>query len=105
FSKYDVVIHLAAIVHKKNVSKDTYYSVNRDLAFDCAKVAKKSGVQHFIFFSTMSVFGMDTGLINKETKKKPKTHYGKSKLEAERLIKEERDKNFKVSIVRPPMIY
>jgi len=105
FSKYDVVIHLAAIVHKKNVSKDTYYSVNRDLAFDCAKIAKKSGVQHFIFFSTMSVFGLDTGNINKETETNPKTYYGKSKLEAENLIEEEQNKDFKVSIIRPPMIY
>lgn len=105
FSKYDVVIHLAAIVHKKNVSRDTYYSVNRDLAFDCAKKAKKLGVKHFIFFSTMSVFGLDTGIINRKTKANPRNYYGKSKLEAERLIKKEQNKDFKVSIVRPPMIY
>lgn len=105
FNTYDSVIHLAAIVHRKKVDEQEYYRVNKDLAVEVAKKAKKAGVKQFIFFSTMSVFGMDIGIIGEHTKPKPKSSYGKSKLAAEKKIISLADKNFLVAIVRPPMIY
>ena len=53
----------------------------------------------------MSVYGMDTGVITKDTKPNPKTNYGKSKLEAEEQIVNLRDKSFKICVLRPPMVY
>ncbi|MEK2534200.1 NAD-dependent epimerase/dehydratase family protein [Tetragenococcus halophilus] len=105
FSIYDCLIHLAAIVHKKGQEDDIYYRVNRDLAVETAKKAKNEGVKQFVFFSTMSVFGMNQGVINKETRLLPKTSYGKSKLEAEKEIRKLEDRQFLVSILRPPMVY
>lgn len=105
FSIYDCLIHLAAIVHKKGQEDDIYYRINRDLAIETAQKAKNEGVKQFIFFSTMSVFGMNQGVINKETKLLPKTSYGKSKLEAEKKVRELQDEQFLVSILRPPMVY
>ncbi|BAK93722.1 MULTISPECIES: NAD-dependent epimerase/dehydratase family protein [Tetragenococcus] len=105
FSIYDCLIHLAAIVHKKSQEDDIYYRINRDLAVETAQKAKNEGVKQFIFFSTMSVFGVNQGVINKETKLLPKTSYGKSKLEAEKGIRKLGDEQFIVSILRPPMIY
>ncbi|GBD72068.1 putative UDP-sugar epimerase [Tetragenococcus halophilus subsp. halophilus] len=105
FSIYDCLIHLAAIVHKKGQEDDIYYRINRDLAVEIAQKAKSEGVKQFIFFSTMSVFGMNQGVINKETKLLPKTSYGKSKLEAEKEIRKLENEKFLVSILRPPMIY
>ncbi|MCF1617090.1 sugar nucleotide-binding protein [Tetragenococcus koreensis] len=105
FSIYDCLIHLAAIVHKKGQEEDIYYRINRDLAVETAKKAKNEGVKQFIFLSTMSVFGMNQGVINKETKLLPKTSYGKSKLEAEKEIRKLGDEQFIVSILRPPMVY
>ncbi|MDN6664501.1 MAG: NAD-dependent epimerase/dehydratase family protein, partial [Tetragenococcus koreensis] len=105
FSRYDCIIHLAAIVHKKDQEDAIYYKVNRDLAVEVAQKAKNEGVTQFILFSTMSVYGMNQGIINKETKPLPKTPYGKSKLEAEKGIIKLQDENFCVSILRPPMIY
>ncbi|GBD69211.1 putative UDP-sugar epimerase [Tetragenococcus halophilus subsp. halophilus] len=105
FSIYDCLIHLAAIVHKKGQEDDIYYRINRDLAVETAKKAKIEGVKQFIFLSTMSVFGMNQGVINKETKLLPKTSYGKSKLEAEKEIRKLGDEQFIVSILRPPMVY
>lgn len=54
FSKYDVLFHAVAIVHKKEKSEmeDIYYKVNRDLAVDVAKKAKQEGIKQFIFMST-----------------------------------------------------
>lgn len=107
FSAYDVILHVAGIAHQKETKENEhlYYEVNRDLAIDVAEKAKKSKVKQFIFLSTMSVYGLETGVINDETPLKPKTHYGKSKLQAEKAIQSISDESFRVSIIRPPMIY
>lgn len=107
FSKFDVVFHVAGIAHLKETKKTklTYYSVNRDLAIQTANISKISGVKHFIFVSTMSVFGVSSGKIDNKTKPNPKSHYGKSKYMAENSIKVLSDECFITSIVRPPMIY
>ncbi len=107
FSKYDVVYHTVGIAHIKETeeNKDLYYKVNRDLAFEVAQKAKREGVSQFIFLSSMSVYGMEKGEINIETLPMPKSAYGKSKLEAEKLIEELESEDFKVAITRPPMVY
>lgn len=107
FSNYDVVFHVAGIAHIKETKEnaDLYYKVNRDLAYEVAQKAKIEGVQKFIFLSSMSVFGIDSGIINKDTPLKPKGNYGKSKLQAEELLTSLEDDVFKVAILRPPMIY
>lgn len=105
FSKYDSLIHLAAIVHQKETNEKIYYDVNRDLAIEIAEKSKNEGIQQFIFFSTMAVFGVENGIITNETPLNPKNAYGKSKLEAEKLIYNQRTKEFKVAVLRPPMIY
>ena len=91
------------IVKKRD--KDLYFRVNRDLAYEVAKKAKKEGVSQFIFLSSMSVYGMETGVITRDTVPHPKSLYGKSKLEAEKLIEHLNDQTYKVAILRPPMVY
>ena len=107
FSKYDVVFHVAGIAHIKETTynKDIYYKVNRDLAYDTAKKAKQVGIKQFIFLSSMSVFGIENGIIDKNTKLKPNSVYGKSKIEAEELINGLQDDSFTVTKLRPPMVY
>lgn len=107
FHGADAVVHVAAIVHQKETTQTIplYNTVNCDLAFAVAKQAKKSGVSQFILFSTMSVYGMETGVITKDTAPKPVTHYGRSKLAAERAIALLGDDAFKVTILRPPMVF
>lgn len=107
FKGYDAVFHVAGIAHRKETKQNAhlYYEVNRDMAIEAAKKAKVDGVHQFIFMSSMSVYGMETGVITKDTVPDPKTHYGKSKLEAEEGISRLSDESFRVSILRPPMIY
>lgn len=107
FSGYDSVFHVAGIAHQKETKQNAslYYTVNRDLAIETAQKAKTNGVKQFIFLSSMSVYGMDIGVITKETVPNPKSNYGKSKLQAEEGIKELVDGEFKVCILRPPMVY
>ncbi|HAK44247.1 MAG TPA: NAD-dependent epimerase [Clostridium sp.] len=107
FSEVDVVFHVAGIAHIKETKENAeiYYKVNRDLVYEVAKKAKTEGVKQFIFLSSMSVYGMETGVITKDTVPAPKSNYGKSKLQAEELIASLQDSAFKIAILRPPMIY
>ena len=109
FSSFDVVLHVAAIVHQsKKISEMEYFKVNRDLCIDVAKKAKNSGVGHFIFISTVKVYGEyspSKGTWNENAVCEPDDPYGQSKYAAEQGLKELGDKNFIVSIIRPPLIY
>lgn len=115
FSEYGVVFHVAGLAHADvtSVSKqvrDKYYLVNCDLAIETAKKAKKDGVKQFIFMSSMSIYG-DSARVGKikaishQTKADPANFYGDSKLRAENGMLKLRDKDFKVVIIRPPMVY
>ena len=115
FRGYDAVYHTAAIVHQPR-SKDApgelarYRAVNCDLAVDAAKKAKAEGVRQFVFLSTMAVYGLTaafgkTVTITAQTPTVPKDNYGLSKLEAERALLSLEGPDFRVAILRPPMIY
>lgn len=109
FSKYDVVLHLAAIVHQsKKIAEETYFSINRDLPVEVAKQAKAKGVQQFIFLSSIKVYGEypKSGIAFTETSPcLPNDAYGKSKLAAEKGLLALNSPEFMVSIIRPPLIY
>jgi len=107
FEGYSAVFHVAGIAHIKETeqNRDLYYKVNRDLAIKTAEKAKNDGVKQFVFLSTMSVYGLNQGVITKDTAKNPTNAYGKSKLMAEEKISELGDESFTVSVVRPPMVY
>lgn len=115
FRGYDAVYHTAAIVHQPR-SKDApgelarYRAVNCDLAVDAAKKAKAEGVRQFVFLSTMAVYGLTaafgkTVTITAQTPTVPTDNYGLSKLEAERALLSLEGPDFRVAILRPPMIY
>lgn len=106
-SIYDVILHVAGIAHitETKENENLYYTVNSDLAYEVAKKAKDDGTKHFIFLSSMSVYGIDTGVIDHDTIPKPNSSYGKSKFQAEVLIGSLGNDSFKIAILRPPMIY
>lgn len=110
FSTYDAVIHVAAIVHRKDISDpDIYRIVNTELPTAVASTAKKAGVKHFVFLSSMSVFGKHKSITSWELigneNYDSKTPYGQSKRQAELNLQELADDHFTVSIVRPPSVY
>ena len=110
FSNYDVVFHVAGIAHVSSDPKmeDMYYKVNRDLTVETAKKAKAEGVNQFIFMSSIIVYGDSSGskrVIDRDTVPTPSNFYGNSKLLAEEGIKDLKSDDFKIVVVRPPMIY
>ena len=107
FTKYDVVFNVAGIAHIKETkdNRHLYYDVNRDLAVKIAKAAREGGVKQFILLSTMSVYGLTTGYIQKDTPINPVNAYGKSKAEADEAIAKLSDDSFRFACLRPPMVY
>lgn len=115
FSSYDSVFHVAGIAHSDNGSisenkEKIYYTINTDLAIETAQKAKEEGVSQFVFMSSAIVYGDSTKIgedkiITKNTPLNPTNSYGNSKALAEKGLIPLNDENFKVVILRPPMIY
>lgn len=115
FSKYDAVFHVAGIAHADvgNVdesTKEKYYAVNTDLTVEVCKKAKVEGVKEFIFMSSMIVYGESapygkSKIIDENTVPTPANFYGDSKLQADVAVRNLANDDFKVIVLRPPMIY
>ena len=113
FEGVDTVLHLAALVHQMNgAPREKYFEVNTELTKKVAEAAKKNKVKHFIFYSTVKVYGYDGDLynhnfiLNEHSPCNPVNDpYGESKWEAEKILREMETNNFIVSVIRPPMVY
>ena len=113
FNGVDTVLHLAALVHQmQGAPREKYFEVNTKLTKKVAEEAKKQGIKHFVFYSTVKVYGYDGDLynhsmiLNEESECNPVNDpYGESKWEAEKILKALENSNFKVGIIRPPMVY
>ncbi|MFX4233907.1 NAD-dependent epimerase/dehydratase family protein [Aliarcobacter butzleri] len=103
----DIVFHLSALVHQMGgASASEYEKINVTQTLQLAKKAKESGVKHFVFMSTVKVYGEETNSIYTEnTVCNPEDDYGKSKLKAEHELQKLEDENFKISIIRTPIVY
>ena len=112
-SDVDVVFHLSALVHQMGgASAEEYDRVNVTQTLELARKAKESGVKHFVFMSTVKVYGEETDSVYTEHSEcHPEDEYGKSKLKAEiELLGLSEDgvgdsDGFSVSIIRTPIVY
>ncbi len=115
FTGYDTVFHVAGIAHVKSgkiteQQEGLYDRVNAKLPLQCAQKAKEQGVSQYIFMSSIIVYG-DSGsvgrekVITKDTLPSPTNCYGVSKLKAEEGLLKLQDEDFKVVILRCPMVY
>lgn len=104
----ETVVHLGALVHNMSYlpfSEYEYHNVKQTL--DLAKHAKEAGVKHFVFMSTIKVYGdmKDGTCFDESSSCHPSDMYGKSKLLAEEALLELSDATFIVSIIRTPVVY
>ena len=107
FTGYDSVLHCAGIAHNSRNPKmePLYYEINCDLAVDVANKAKRKNVGHFIFLSSILIYGSVASEISDETSPDPDDFYGNSKLKAEQELQKLSDDRFRLCIIRPPMVY
>ncbi|MFH1148739.1 MAG: NAD-dependent epimerase/dehydratase family protein [Pseudomonadota bacterium] len=110
----EFVIHLAGKVHttdKGNSSsaETEFQEVNVTATSRLAKAAAANGVKRFIFASTVKAIGEYTSpgqLWNEESPCNPETLYGKSKLEAEAVLKDVGlNSGLETVVLRLPLVY
>ncbi len=104
----DVVVHFAGIAHRMGKTDERlYFEVNHHKTVEFAKIAKSTGVRHFIIMSTIKVFGLDfsNSPLTLDTVCEPNDAYGLSKLKAENDLFDLADENFKVACIRPPVVF
>ena len=101
----DVVIHCAGLAHsKKSLPKERYMEINCHLTRELLEHSSKNKVSHFIYLSSMLVYGEgDLGAIGPDSKTNPMSVYAASKLCGENLL--DSISNFRVSIIRLPLVF
>jgi dihydroflavonol-4-reductase len=97
----DTVIHIAGVL--KALTPDDYYRGNARATENLARAATGQATR-FVLVSSLAVCGPSPadGSVNEDSETRPLTHYGKSKLEAERIL---RSLLPHAVIVRPPVVY
>lgn len=108
FEGIDTVVHLAAIAHRKNDTKENLKKVNIYGTLNLARQAAFSGVKRFVFLSSIGVNGYQT--LNKpfsvDSIASPYNDYAKSKYFAEKGLRDiSIETGLEVVIVRPTLVY
>lgn len=108
---FDSVLHTAGVASSSASgvkAEAEYHRTNVELAADAAAKAKADGVPHFALMSSIYVYvdgSTEREAITAETIPAPATVYGRSKLEAERLVSALAGTGFEVAVIRSPMVY
>ncbi len=99
----EIIFHIAAKV--REINKKRYFEANVELTKNLLESIKSSNVKKFVILSTQAATGPAKGLSPKtETCTcNPVSYYGKSKLEAERVVREKCPVPW--VIIRPPSVY
>lgn len=104
----DAVVHLAAIVGDDACDRDTKLATDTNVkaVAKIVKVMREKGVPRLVFASTCSVYGAsETEILTEESKFNPVSHYARTKIEAERVILSEKNRDFHPTILRISTIY
>jgi UDP-glucose 4-epimerase len=112
---WDVIIHAAGYNpritddmrpgRRKSVTQ-SYFDVNTTLTAKLAQQAKAQGVAHFIFLSSMDVYGAHAGPIHPlKTETFPLTPFANSKMVAEMSLRALEDARFNIAYLRLPVVY
>jgi nucleoside-diphosphate-sugar epimerase len=101
----EAVVHVAGIVKARK--PEEFHQVNaqgtKNLLTACLA---RGGLKKFVFVSSLAAMGpsKDGTPVREDAPPNPVTHYGRSKLEAERAVLAESSR-LPVTVIRPPMIY
>jgi nucleoside-diphosphate-sugar epimerase len=105
----DIVIHLAGKAHdiKKTSNSEDYYQINTELTKTIFDAFLTSNAKVFITLSSVKAVADEVdGVLTEGQVSNPITHYGKSKLLAERyILSKQIPEDKRVYILRPCMIH
>ncbi len=105
---YNAVIHLAGLAHDtSNQRKETdYFEVNEGITKMVVDWMNKSQKEacNLIYLSSIKTYS-NNAILNEDCEQKPDSVYGRSKLAAEKYIRENLNTNHTQYILQPVMIY
>jgi nucleoside-diphosphate-sugar epimerase len=103
----DAVVHLGGIVGDPASALDEELTTEINLIATrmIAEVAKGSGVGHFIFASTCSVYGASDQMLDERSELNPVSLYARSKIASEKVLLHMADERFAPVILRFGTIY
>lgn len=100
----DAVVHLAAYYNFYG-EKHLYHELNVKATQNLAKAAKEAGVEHFIYCSSTEAMGPAEPPGDENSTPDPRFEYGRSKLEAERRLRQLEGEEPWVTVIRPSGVY
>lgn len=108
FQNVDTVFHAAAL-HAPHVDvylEKQFFEINVQATENVCKAALAAGVSQIIFTSTTALYGYANQgkekavWVNEQTIPQPRTIYHKTKIEAEKILKEYASEKLSISIIR-----
>ena len=107
-SETETIVLLAA-EHRDDVSPTSlYYDVNVQGTSNVLKVMEQKGIKNILFTSSVAVYGLNKENPNESHPVDPFNHYGKSKWQAEEVLRDwyNKDKeSHSLTIIRPTVIF
>lgn len=101
----DAIVHVAGIVKARKPAD--FFEVNAQGTRNLLDAAlARGGLRRFVYVSSLAAVGPsnDGTPVPENAEPRPVTHYGRSKLEAEKAVLAAGDR-MPVTVIRPPMIY
>jgi len=105
----NTIFHCAGIIHPKLFRAKDFYAINREGTRNILRKSVQAGVKKFIYVSSNSAAGVNKNrytLMTESTPDRPYTDYGKSKWQAEQIVKKfQRSEKIQTVIIRPCWFY
>jgi nucleoside-diphosphate-sugar epimerase len=103
----DAVVHLGGLVGDSACALDEQLTIDINLMATrmIAEVAKGSGIAHFIFASTCSVYGASDQMLDERSELRPVSLYARSKIASEKVLLKMADDYFAPVILRFGTVY
>jgi len=109
-SGFDAIVHLAGLSNDPlgELNPGLTEDINYHGTVNIARLAKKAGVQRFVYASSQSMYGIsdtENELDEDDSEKNPVTAYARTKWEAELELKKMHSNDFFVTCFRPSTVF
>jgi nucleoside-diphosphate-sugar epimerase len=103
----EVIIHCAALAKEPGSLPREYMRTNHGGTQALLRLAQTRGIRHFVFLSSMSVYGATESPCDEEAPHDPDTFYGASKALAETVLRDwqRQEAGRHLAILRPGVVF